>query len=348
MSEVSAPVTAPASAEAAVSNVGSVAKTVSSQNESQEAKVEAKKRILKANGQDYELDDAAFERYAQKGIGAEKRLWEANKIQKEALAKSAEIESEKQRLNELKKQFEGDEDSLIDNLIKKAQNDPNKLSKVRQKVESWLIEQLKMEQATPQEQELQQLKRQIEIEKQEKESFKKQQQDAQLKAETQKYREIFTEKIKQGLDISGLPHTEWNVKHMADLQTQALKAGYELDASQLAELVRQDRVDHVKALTADVAKNILEAYKNKDSQKILMIGEQLERLAPPEFLNALRVYDLTKINSGQPNVPKKPLEVPQKKADEEEKRGGYKMTWSEAEVERKRVVEELERQFRSR
>jgi hypothetical protein len=346
MSEVAAPV----SASNAVSNVGAVANAINPAPEvkTDEPKVEGKKRVLKVNGQDYELDDAAFERYASKGIGSEKKLWEANKLQKEAMAKSAEVAAEKLRLEELKKQFEGDEDSLIDSLIKKAQNDPQKLNKVRQKVEQWLIDQIKMEQATPEQQELERYKRQAAQREKELEDFKKQESDTRMKAETQKYREIFTEQIKQGLDLSGLPATEWNVKHMADLQMQALKAGLDLQPQQLAEMLRQDRIEHVKSITSEISKNILDAYKSKDKQKILMAGEQLERLAPPEFLNALRVYDLEKISSGQPSMPKKAIEVPVPKTDEEEKRGAYKMSWSEAETERKRVVAELERQFRSR
>ncbi len=346
MSEVSTTTAAP-SAESAVSNVAKVATEVSKPVENQTTE-QAKKRVIKAYGQDIELDDEGLVRYAQKGIGAEKRFYEASKLQKEYIAKSAEIEQEKAKLNELKKQFDGDEADVLMNLIRKAQNDPNKLAKVRAKAEEFLIEQIKLEQASPEQQELAMLKKQIEQERAEKESFKKQQEEARMKAETQKYREIFSQKIMQGLEASGLPQTEWNVKHMADLQSQALKAGLDLDATQLAEMLKQDRIEHVRSLTGEISKGILEAHKTKDTQKILMMGEQLEQLAPPEFLNALRAYDMAKIYSVQPNVPKRTIEAPAPKSEDDKRAAGYKMSWDEAEAERKRVVAELERQFRSR
>lgn len=351
MSEVVGAVAAPAVNTQVKSNTTTIAQPVDPQQNGTEIAEQPKslsKRILKAHGQEIELDDEQYERYAQKGIGAEKRLWEANKLHKEAMAKAAEVEKEKARLEDLKKQFDGGEDEAIENLIRQAQNDPQKLGKVRQKVENWLIEQLKLEQATPEQQELAQLKRQMEMQKAEAETLKKQQEKVRFEAETQKYRELFSKKLMQGLEQSGLPATEWNVKHMADLQMQALKAGYDIDPTTLADMLKQDRIEHVRSLTGDISKNILSAYEAKDNQKILMIGQQLEAIAPPELLKALRIYDLAQINSQQPNVPKKPVEVAVPVDPDAEQRRGYKMSWAEAEAERKRTVAELERQFRSR
>lgn len=304
----------------------------------------ALRKLLKADGQEFEVDEEQYQRFAQKGLAAEKRFAEVAKLRKEMEAKAQEIHAQKAEIEKLKQTY-GDNEGVIDYLIEQAQNDPKKLSKVREKMEAWLLEQIKLESASPEQQALAQEKAERARLQKELEEIKKTQESEKMKALTQQHRSQIETTIIKALQVSGLPQNELNVKHMADLMHKAYVGGYEVTPEQLASFVKEDRVANIKAIAADYAAQMAAARDAKDSQTILSLGSSLEEIFSPELIQALRIYDLTRITNSQPKVPKPVIET-QKPQAEDGKR--HYMDWDAAKEEQKRIVQQLEQEWRRR
>lgn len=315
--------------------------------EAKQAEVKKQLKLLKVDGTELNLDEEEFTRFAQKGIGAEKRFAEANALRRQIEQQSQELEKRQKEFDAKMGQTGRDDHEALEKLLQQAQGDPQKLLKVREKAERWLIEQIKLEQASPEQQELLRVKQENERLKADNKKSQDEKNQAELNTLTQKHRDSIESTIIKALDISGLPPNEWNVKHMADLMHKAFKGKYELKPEQLAEMVRQDRVANTQSITKDYTEAITNAHKSGDMQKVILLGENLENLMGSGLINALRWYDLAKLKAGQPKMPTKPIETAIPKTPEEQKKA-YSMSWDEAEQERKKVVQQLEAEFRRR
>lgn len=319
--------------------------------------VEGPKRKLKAGDKEIELTEADYERMAQKGFGSEKRLYEANKLQKEAMAEKAAIAKEKAELEKLRTELNPEDENLLDKLIAAAKNNPEKLAKVQAKMEQFLVNKYQQEAAPPeqqkltaQEQRIKELEAEIEAGKAQKAEEAKKLEAQAFEKRVQEHRGNIEQQIIESLDVSGLPKTERTVKQMAELMIQANKAGVDLPPEKLASLVKHSIVEDNKVVFGEYSKAINDAWAAKDMPMVMAVGKALEEIMPPDLIKALRMYDLANLDSSRPKLPmNKPMET----ARETEpaynpKKGSYPMTWDEMEAERKKTVQELERQFRSR
>lgn len=299
-------------------------------------------KTVKIDGKELQLDEDTYHRYVQKGIGAEKRYAEAAKLMREAQARIDELSKKQAEIAEKSKRY-GDEPDW-DYLIDQAKGDPQRLAKVRQKAEQWLISQLELEAASPEAQELARQKAENERIRKENEDYKKQAQAREMEQLTAKHRATIESTIMEALEISGLPKTEWNVRHMADLMSKAIRGKYELTPQQLALQVKSERIDNNKAILGEYAKGIIEAYKNKDSQKVAFLGKAMEELFTPEVIDAVRAYDLTNLSAAQPNIPKPVVETPATEKPLETRKSHY-LSEDEERERRQRVAAEAQAEF---
>lgn len=179
------------------------------------AAVQAEIRKLKLilDGKNLELPESEVIRLAQKGIGADKRFGEAAVLRKQAeeILKADPIE-----------------------FFKRAGKDG------RQWAENFLLEQIKLEQMSPEQKEAHDNKMKLQQMENERKlqtaNAAKQEQEAERIGFVKKYDAIFTE----ALGKVSLPKTAYTVKRMAELQATNLKNKLNLDADQLAKVVRED------------------------------------------------------------------------------------------------------------
>lgn len=297
-------------------------------------------RLVKVDGTEYEVPEKDFVDAARHSLTANKRMYEANQLQKKLMEES-------QRIKEL-----GDKYSKFESMTAEQQfdavlaraKDPNVSKVVRQKAEDWLIQQISLDEASPEKKEL--LKERAAREELEAKLKERENKDTESKYAQEKtqYQESVQKDVITILDASGLPPTEWNIKRVADLMyngRQATKKNpeFKLSNEQMADFIKQDTIDTTGALYGNIADNILKAKEAGSADEILKYGKYLEDNLPPQVLRAIRIYDLTKHTSSRPqNTVGKPVDV-QKSAGAKAP-GGYEYKsmdeWIEA---RKKMVQ---------
>lgn len=159
--------------------------------------------------------------------------------------------------------------------------------KFREIAENFLIEQLKLEQMSP-EQRLQ-MERDKELQQyKEQEKLRKQQEEQQKLAGLEKqYVEKFEKTIIDALQNSGLPKNPKTVASMARLLQLSIKNGIEADSKTLAQMVKDEYETDLKSIVGG-----LEA-----EQLIAMFGD--------DIANKIRKHDLSKLQVRNP-APAKP------------------------------------------
>lgn len=299
------------------------------------------KVALNIYGENQEFDIETLKKDAQKFYSADKLFQQARK-------KEMELMRERAELSEIRKKHEeasnlGPKEAFR-RAVEQFKDDGLKGKELREAVEEYLVEQLKMEQASPEMQQLMTEKQKREQAEKRLKEIEEREQQQKMQAMTNEQRQIWQKKLIDAADASGLPPTEWNLKSMAEVMQKAIKAGYDLSPQQVAEFVRQDRTDNVQALGGHLAKAVHEAAKAKDEAKLTQLGAQLDSVFGKEILDALRLVDLARIRSQRAPVPSPVVETPKLQGEDTSKK---RMSWSDAEAERKRIVAELDRQWRS-
>lgn len=227
-----------------------------------EVNVPKKMYKVKVNGQDMEIDEQELL------TGYQTRKASDEKFREAAMSK---------------KQAEEFINLLRTNPLKVLTN-PALSIDMRKVAEDYLIQQMEEESMTPEQKELKEARsklQSIEDEKKEQERVRNEQAAQELK---QRYTESYTKDITSALESSGLPRTEHTVKKMAYYMHQALQRGYDLSASDVAELVRQDYINEQKSLFGSLD------------------GEMLIKLLGDDVANKIRKHDVSKIKNVEKQV----------------------------------------------
>lgn len=273
MSEVNkAPTSAPTQSNSPVSaNTEKIEQSNgSNQLESGEqsiVKPQKKKFKYKADGAEVEeeLDDSEIANRLALARGANKRMQEAAITRKQT----------EQLLTKLK-------DNPIEVL-----NDDRIMGqkKFREIAENFLIEQIKLEQMSPEQKA--QLDQQKELERyKNEEKLRKEDEEKQKSATLEKqYVEKFEKTIIDALQSSNLPKNTKTVSRMAQLLQLSIKNGLEADAPMLAQMARDEYSGDLRALVND------------------MNAEQIIAFLGDDVSNKLRKHDLSKF------VPKNPVPI---------------------------------------
>jgi hypothetical protein len=259
MSQVTAAV--PAAAAPVASSTAPVKGSVPVSGATTTPEVQAPPRMLKLklDGKEVEMTEQEVISYAQQGKVATQRFQEAQKMRQEA-----------------------------EQLLQFAKQNPKEFfnktgMNARQWAEQYLMEELTNEAMSPE----QRKARENEEKLRTYESEKKQAQDKQA----QEQRDRLTDEHRQRLDLmftkalteSGLPRNQFTVKRMAELQLLNIKNKYELDASQLAKLVREDYQSELKSIMGSADGNQLMDFLGADNVKKLSKAQiaQLKARANP-------------------------------------------------------------------
>lgn len=241
------------------------------------AKVEAerKKRLEKykytVDGEEVEeeidLEDReAIMKRLRLSRAAEKRMTEA----KQAKAKAFDIV----------KQFEQDPQSVLERLGPKG----------KEIAEQFLLKHIKEDMLSPEEKQARQDKLELEALKKEKLEAEEARKTQAQKEKEYKIAQDFQATIIDALNRCKLPKSPALVKEAARLMSKNLELGLKLDASDLAQLIRENRSGDLKSIIAD------------------MDGDQLIEFFGEELANKVRKSDIQKLKAKQSEL----FGVPQK------------------------------------
>lgn len=231
---------------------------------------EIRKLKLKLDGKEVEMPESEVIAMAQKASMSDKRFMEGAALKKQAedimaFAKTNPVE-----------------------FFKKTGLDFRQIS------ENYLVEELKREQMSPE----QRKAAENETKLKEYEADKKKTADQAKKREIaelqKKHADNYNQLFVEALNKSGLPKTPYTIKRMAELQLVKLKLKLELNADQLAKVVREDYINEQKMLFGSTE------------------GEQLLEMLGPELIKKLSKAQIAKLKSkgaktisGDQNKPRK-------------------------------------------
>lgn len=218
---------------------------------------------LKVDGQEMEMSEADVFKWAQQGKSADKRFQEAATTRKEA-----------------------------EQIIQFLKTNPKEAFKhlgldIRKFSEDTLLEMIQHEQMSPEQRQAKENEQKLrKYEEQEKATQEKAKQE-QMQALERKHMESYDKMFVEALTQSGLPKTPFTVKRMAELTLVNLKRGMNLEASQLAKIVKEDYIAEQKAL-----------FENADGDTLMnLLGkEAVKRLSKAQ----LSKYKATKVNDSKP------------------------------------------------
>ena len=260
---MSAPVSsAPVSSAPVTGDVAAPSSITPGQNAAPVSPAEVRKMKLKIDNADVEMSESEVIALAQKGRGADRKFQEAAQLRKEAEQTAAYLKANPREA------------------LAKLGIDVRKFS------EDTLMEILTQEQMSPEQRKAQDMEKKLRgYEKAEKDA--KDTRDRQeAEALEGQHMKTFDEMFVKALGESGLPKTQYTVKRMAELQLVNIRKGLNLDAAQLAKLVREDYMSEQKAL-----------YGAAD-------GDALMELLGPEIVKKLSKAQIKKLKSAAPTYSK--------------------------------------------
>lgn len=162
----------------------------------------------------------------------------------------------------------------VEKVLLTLKNDPLKILTnpalgldFRKIAEDYLIEQLKMEQMDPQQRALEQARAELRREQEQIEAQKRLQEEAEITRQTQVQAEIIDREFTTALQTAKIPKTPTVVKRMAELAQQALSAGYDPTAVELADMVRQEIIQAQREVMGAMDPSQIEELVGKDKMK---------------------------------------------------------------------------------
>lgn len=297
-----------------------------------ESKAKQAYKLVKVDGQEYEVDESKYHEAAQKSFAADKRIWEANQLHKQALAKLAEAEEKAAKYQD----YEKKPPTELFKEIQQKLKDPNTTKEFRKAAEDWLYQQIQGDGASPEQKRIAQLEAEVAEARAAKEAEEKQKAEEAKKQELQGYRQSAQESILNVLKMSNLPATEAMVKAIADIKYNAARAKVKLSDEQVANILKTDTMESSNALYGDFANQIIQAKSSGDVDAIIRSGEALMSTLPEGIIKALRIYDLAKHSQSRGQTIKK--EEPAMQGEQSKGVGAYNMSWDEfQEYEKKRL-----------
>ena len=292
---------------------------------------ETKKYIFKRNGVEEEVDEETYTKYAQKAWAADKTLADAKKMQRELEAREMQLRQFAQALEQQKTLKPS---QRVQQMLEELQDNPDALNDFRGSIEQWLLERIDEESASDEVKRAMRAEKELARLQKQKEMQEKQQKELQWKQTVEAQRPQVEKMIIETLKTGRLPLTEWNVKSVADAIYNARLRGINPKPEQVAQLVKEDRIEHIRAFSSGAAKQLIEAQKNKDTKGVINAGESLVELFGEEIIKALRVYDMAVYESRKPNMPRQVVETA--KAEPQEKKSYQYRNYDEYLEDRKR------------
>jgi hypothetical protein len=151
---------------------------------------------------------------------------------------------------------------------------------LRQLAENVLKEEIEREMLTPEQLEQKAKERELEELKTWKQQQEEQAQQERHAKAKQAAEAKYSTKFQEALEVAKLPKNPFTLKRMAEYQRQALRTGYDLTASELGDLVREEATNDLKALTSHLdAESLLSLLGDDIAKKIR--EHDLKRVTQP-------------------------------------------------------------------
>jgi len=150
---------------------------------------------------------------------------------------------------------------------------------VKKWAEDFLVKEMQKEMMTPEQKQMEEYKSKLAKYQELEEEAKRKSEDEKKEAVRNELREGYHKQIIGALETSGLPKTEYTVGRMIHYMAKGLQGRYELDASDVVDLVRRDYINDTKAL-----------YSNLDA-------DALVQLLGDDVAKKIRKYDLNKVKN---------------------------------------------------
>lgn len=208
----------------------------------------------KIDGEDVEeeidlSDIEGLKKRMQLSYAADKRMGEARTV--------------KQKAMEIVKAFEEDPTNLFRKLGPKG----------RQVAEQFLLEQINEEMLTPEQKKDRDDKSELQKLRDEKKKREEEDQNKQISAKEKEYASEYQTTIIGALEKCGLPKSPRLVADVARLMSKKLEHGIELDATDLAKLIREERGNDQKSIVKDMSGEQLIEYFGEDVAKKIRLAD---------------------------------------------------------------------------
>lgn len=217
---------------------------------------------VKVDGESFQVTLDEMMKSFQLGSSAHKKFQEAAQLRKEAKVL---------------------QDQLVVNPIEAAIKAGASPQALRELMESYLYEQIKYDEMSPEEKELQELRKFKESQEQERVEREKQSRQAQIEQETQYHAEQLQAEYTAALEKSSVPATENAISRIAQIQLDAANAGYDIPVEQAVGAYVKEQQSLVNSYIKQL---------NED---------QIESIIGKEKLDALRKKELAKLKNPTPS-----------------------------------------------
>lgn len=182
---------------------------------------------LKVNGAEREVEEAQYHTLAQKGLAADERWREAQRVQAER--------------DELERMLQ---ENPIE-LLRKRGLDVDYLTA------QYVLKQAEAEQETPEQRKIREYEEKLQSYEREKAEAAEAERQAAFQAKQEASRQEYGEKFSSALEKAGIPRgpqAAWALSRMAQLEMQNLEQGLEFTADQLAQIVSSDMLTEQHSL----------------------------------------------------------------------------------------------------
>lgn len=231
------------------------------------AETQLRKFRVKVDNEDLEVDEAELIKGYAHNKAASKRMQEAAKRRQEA-----------------------------EHVLNALASNPREAFKLlgmdaRKFAEQLINEDLNEAVLTPDQRNQRDMRRQLEQYQAQERSYKEQAEQQERERQQQEYMETIQTDIIGALDASGLPKTSQTIGRFAYYMDAALRQGYEVKASDVAEFVKKDYVSDIQALMGGLSEDVIESFLGADiSRKIAKsaVKKQAGSTPVPRGVNAPR------------------------------------------------------------
>ena len=305
-----------------------------SQNSPQVEAQPEKRYKLKINGVEEDHSESDVIRYAQKSRAGDKYLQEAKAARKQLEARESKLFSDEQQYEERRKL---PATKRMEHLFEDIQDDPQAIKELWDSLENRMLAKIEEESAGPESQRALKAERELERMKKERENYDERVKEAQWKRSVEAQRPEQERAVMEVFKVGKIPVTEWNVKSVADIHINLLRKGIKPDPQKVADYLKEDRIDNIRAFSSSLTKQVLDAYSKKDATAILAAGESLVEMMGIDLIKAVRAYDMQLVEKRRPSSQRQETHSP---SPVEPVRG---MSFEEAQDERRKRAQAMSR-----
>lgn len=262
-------------------------------------KVEEKRYKLKINGVEEEHSESDVIRYAQKSRAGDKYLQEAKAARKQLELRESKFQAYEQEQEERRRL---PATKRMDHIFDEIQDNPQAMKDLWDSLETKMLTRIEEESAGPESQRAMKAERELARMKKERENYEERVKEAQWKKSVEAQRPEQERAVMEVFKVGKIPVTEWNVKSVADIHINLLRKGIKPDPQKVADYLKEDRIDNIRAFSSSLTKQVLDAYAKKDATAILAAGESLVEMMGIDLIKAVRAYDMQLVEKRRPSA----------------------------------------------